>query len=108
MVVILLNPSPPVTLSEAKGLGFRLRVNSAKNLTQGVILNAVKDLMSSFAWLRAGSVKNLMLRHHPERSEGSHWFLRSAQDKLRLTPQNDITTQSLRGEGKGEGLKKWN
>jgi hypothetical protein len=37
-----------------------LRVNSAKNLTQGVILNAVKDLMSSFAWLRAGSVKNLI------------------------------------------------
>ena len=38
-------------------------------------------------------MKNLMLRHHPERSKGSHWFLRSAQDKLRLSPQNDITTQ---------------
>ena len=34
-----------------------------------------------------------MLWHHPERSEGSHWFLRSAQDKLRLTPQNDILEQ---------------
>jgi hypothetical protein len=34
-------------------------LNEVKNLTQGVILNAVKDLMSSFAWLRAGSVKNL-------------------------------------------------
>ena len=64
---VILNSSP-VILSEAKNLDF---------------------------WLRAGSVKNLMLRHHPERSEGSHWFLRSAQDKLRLTPQNDIVTQSL-------------
>jgi hypothetical protein len=35
--------------------------------------------------------------------EESHKFLRYAQDKLRLTPQNDITTQSLTGEGGGEG-----
>jgi hypothetical protein len=27
---VILNPSPCVTLSEAKGLGFRLRVNSVK------------------------------------------------------------------------------
>jgi hypothetical protein len=44
-MVVILNPSPFVTLSETKGLDLRLRVNS---------------------------VKNLMLRHHPERSEGSH------------------------------------
>ena len=31
---------------------------------------------------------------HPERSEESHEFLRFAQDMLRLTPQNDIVTQS--------------
>jgi len=48
---------------------------------------------------------------HPERSEGSrflaqgklsegsHEFLRFAQDMLRLTPQNDIVTQSLDGGG---------
>ena len=35
--------------------------------------------------------------------EGSHEFLRFAQDMLRLTPQNDIVTQPLRGEGGGEG-----
>ena len=40
---------------------------------------------------------------HPERSEGSHEFLRFAQDMLRLTSQNDIVTQPLRGEGGGEG-----
>jgi hypothetical protein len=43
-------------------------LNEVKNLTQSVILNGVKDLRSSFAF---------------------------AQDKLRLTPQNDITKQSL-------------
>jgi hypothetical protein len=47
-------------------------LNEVKNLTQSVILNGVKDLRSSFAF---------------------------AQDKLRLRPQNDITTQSLTGEG---------
>jgi hypothetical protein len=35
---------------------------------------------------------------NPERSEGSRKFLRFAQDRLRLMPQNDITTQSLVGE----------
>jgi hypothetical protein len=53
---VILNPSPCVTLtlSEAKGKGlaFWLRVNSVKNLTRSVILNEVKDLMSSFALLR--------------------------------------------------------
>ena len=49
---VILNPSPYVTLSEAKGLAFWLRVNSVKNLTRSVILNEVKDLMSSFALLR--------------------------------------------------------
>ena len=53
---VILNPSPCVTLtlSEAKGKGlaFWLRLNSAKNLTRSVILNEVKDLMSSFALLR--------------------------------------------------------
>jgi len=29
---VILNPSPCVTLSEAKGLAFWLRVNSVKNL----------------------------------------------------------------------------
>jgi len=41
---VILNPSPVILSPFAS-----LRVNSAKNLTQGVILNAVKDLMSSFA-----------------------------------------------------------
>jgi hypothetical protein len=57
---VILNPSPFVTLSETKGLDFRLRVNSVKNLiisTESII------------------------------------------EILRLTPQNDITTQSLEGEG---------
>jgi len=53
---VILNPSPCVTLtlSEAKGKGlaFWLRLNSVKNLTRSVILNEVKDLMSSFALLR--------------------------------------------------------
>jgi len=53
---VILNPSPCVTLSEAKGLGFRLRVNSVKNLIKSV------------------SYKT---------------------EILRLTPQNDIVTQSL-------------
>ena len=70
IMIVILNPSPYVTLSEAKGLAFWLRVNSVKNLTRSVILNGVKDLMSSFA---------------------------DAQDRLRLTPQNDIATQSPRG-----------
>ena len=39
------------------------------------------------------------MKCHPEQSEGSDWFLRSAQDKLRLTPQNDIATESLKGKG---------
>ncbi len=30
--MVILSPSPPVTLSETKGLVFRLRVNSAKGL----------------------------------------------------------------------------
>jgi len=51
---VILNPSPFVTLSEAKGLVRRLRINSVKNLTQSVILNEVKDLGSSFALLRTG------------------------------------------------------
>ena len=38
---------------------------------------------------------------HPERSEESRKFLRSAQDRLRLLPQNDITTQPLKGGGGG-------
>ena len=63
-----------------------------------VILNPSPVILSPFASLRVNSLKNLMLRHHPERSEGSHWFLRSAQDKLRQKPQNDITTQSPKGE----------
>jgi len=67
-IFVILNPSPCVTLSETKGLGFRLRVNSVKNLTRSVILNEVKDLMGSFAY---------------------------AQDRLRLKPQNDIVKQSL-------------
>jgi len=46
----------------------------------------VKDLMSSFAWLRAGSVKNLIISTE------------SIIEILRLSPQNDITTQSLAGE----------
>jgi hypothetical protein len=58
--VVILDPSPVI-------------LNEVKNLTQSVILNAVKDLESSFAF---------------------------AQDKLRLKPQNDIKTQSL-GEGAG-------
>jgi hypothetical protein len=53
---VILNPSLCVTLtlSEAKGKGlaFWLRVNSVKNLTRSVILNEVKDLMSSFALRR--------------------------------------------------------
>jgi hypothetical protein len=31
---VILNPSPFVTLSETKGLGLRLRVNSVKNLVK--------------------------------------------------------------------------
>ena len=63
---VILNPSPCVTLSEAKGLGFRLRVNSVKNLiisTESII------------------------------------------EILRLSPQNDITTQSPKGEGNCWGLE---
>ena len=61
-VFVILNPSPCVTLSEAKGLAFGLRVNSVKNLmisTESII------------------------------------------EILRLSPQNDITKQSPRGEGEG-------
>ena len=43
-------------------------------------------------WLRISSVKNL-------RESISY-----KTKILRLTPQNDITTQSLVGEGKGEGV----
>jgi hypothetical protein len=71
---VILNPSPFVTLSEAKGLVLGLRINSVKNLTP---------------------------KCHPERSEGSPEFLRYAQDRLRLTPQNDIVTQSPQGRGRG-------
>ena len=56
-----------------------------------------------------------MCHPDPERTEGegsrflaqgklreeSHEFLRFAQDMLRLTPQNDIVTQSLDGGGLG-------
>jgi len=63
---VILNPSPCVTLSEAKGLVFWLRVNSVKNLRESI------DYKTEI---------------------------------LRLTPQNDITTQSPRGEGKGEGTR---
>jgi hypothetical protein len=31
-LLVILNPSPFVTLSEAKGLDYRLRINSVKNL----------------------------------------------------------------------------
>jgi thiamine biosynthesis lipoprotein len=44
-------------------------------------------------------VKNLAPKCHPERSEGSREFLRYAQDRLRLMPQNDITTPSLNKGG---------
>jgi hypothetical protein len=40
------------------------------------------------------------MKCHPERSEGSHKFLRYAQDKLRFTPQNDITTHPPLGGGR--------
>jgi len=33
---VILNPSPCVTLSEAKGLSFWLRVNSVKNLIESI------------------------------------------------------------------------
>ena len=49
---VILSPSLTVTLSEAKSLILWLRINSAKNLTQSVILNEVKDLMRPFALLR--------------------------------------------------------
>ncbi len=35
-IFVILNPSPCVTLSKAKGLGFRLRVNSVKNLIESI------------------------------------------------------------------------
>ena len=57
---VILSPSPCVTLSEAKGLAFWLRVNSVKNLIEPT----------------------------SEKTE-----------ILRLTPQNDITTQSLGKRG---------
>ena len=71
---VILSPSPFVTLSEAKGLAFWLRVNSAKNLD---------------SWLRVNSVKNLIIPTE------------SIIEILRLSPQNDITTQSLKGEEGG-------
>ena len=49
---VILSPSLTVTLSEAKSLISWLRINSANNLTQSVILNEVKDLMRPFALLR--------------------------------------------------------
>jgi hypothetical protein len=33
-LLVILNPSPFVTLSEAKGLDYRLRINSVKNLME--------------------------------------------------------------------------
>jgi hypothetical protein len=33
---VILNPSPFVTLSEAKGLVHRLRINSVKNLIESI------------------------------------------------------------------------
>jgi hypothetical protein len=62
---VILNPSPCVTLSEAKGLAFWLRGNSAKNLTRGVILNPSPSVTLSETkglpfWLRVNSVKDLM------------------------------------------------
>jgi hypothetical protein len=65
--LVILNPSPPVTLSEAKGLGSRLRVNSVKNLVE------------SISW-------------KPE--------------ILRLTPQNNIVTQSPFAKGGTERIRK--
>ncbi|HJX60848.1 MAG TPA: hypothetical protein VJ462_06125 [Thermodesulfobacteriota bacterium] len=50
-----------------------------------VILNEVKNLCH---WLRVNSVKNLI--------ESIGW----KTEILRLMPQNDITTQSLRGSGR--------
>jgi hypothetical protein len=41
---------------------FAVILGAAKNLTQGVILNVVKDLMSSFALLRTGFVVCLSSR----------------------------------------------
>jgi len=41
--LVILNPSPCVTLSEAKGLAFWLRVNSVKNLKRKLRVNSVKN-----------------------------------------------------------------
>ena len=62
---VILNPSPCVTLSEAKGLAFWLRVNSVKNVTRSVILNPSPSVTLSETkglpfWLRVNSVKDLM------------------------------------------------
>jgi hypothetical protein len=35
-MLVILNPSPFVTLSEAKGLVGRLRINSVKNLIESI------------------------------------------------------------------------
>jgi hypothetical protein len=35
-ILVILNPSPFVTLSEAKGLVRRLRINSVKNLIESI------------------------------------------------------------------------
>ena len=46
------SPAPHGVQGEAKNLDFWFRTGSMKNLTRSVILNEMKDLMSSFAMLR--------------------------------------------------------
>ncbi len=48
------SPAPHGVQGEAKSLIARLRINSAKNLTQSVILNEVKDLMRPFQASQGG------------------------------------------------------
>jgi len=43
--LVILSPSP-VTLSEAKGLGFRLRISSAKDLTTCRRLEILRPALS--------------------------------------------------------------
>jgi hypothetical protein len=52
-----------------------------------VILNPSPVILSPFASLRVNSAKNLTQGCHPERSEGSHEFLRLAQGRLREESQ---------------------
>jgi len=67
-----------------------MQLNDVVNI---FLVNDVLNVVNYSVVVILSEAKNLTLRHHPERSEGSHWFLRFAQDKLRLTPQNDITIQ---------------